>query len=171
MLYMYNSCSMPTRMSSTRSYLLPHEQEAIAREVDHIVEQLGKQTEAGKALGVSQAAVWKASKHRSVGPDVARKVERYVGATVDELVRKHRLEPPPQVAPMNELDLAIAYLDDLIGPEIARRVRARAGERKLRPYEWGRELLLEQEALLKEMHPTEQHPPGSTSYRKRHRSG
>lgn len=137
-------------MSSTRSYLLPHEQEAVAREIDALLPQHKKQTQVAKLLGISQAAVWKAKEHRVAGPDVTRKIERHVGASVDELVRKHGLTPPPPAAAMTPLDVAVAYLDDLIGPEAVRRVRARSAGREMRPYEWGRELLAEQDALIKD---------------------
>jgi hypothetical protein len=126
--------------------LLPHEQEAVAREIDVLL--VGRtQAELGRLLGgLSQAAISKAKKTRTLGRDVADRVCAFLGTTLDALLEKHGLYPPlpPGVHP---LEVAIAYHANFVGQEAIDRVRARARERVQVPRQWGKELVEEQQHL------------------------
>lgn len=153
-------------MPTDRSLLPTHEREAVAREIEALVQRLGSQEEAATALRVSQQAVSRATNHRRVGPALARAVTDYLHVTLAQLVERHGLRPERS---MSDLEIAIAYLEDVVAPEAVRRVRAHAGERKLRPMQWGELLIAEQQALTGST--GERAPasvlPASTTLRKR----
>jgi len=131
---------------TSRAMMPIYEREAVAREIENLVTTEKSQERVASLLNVSQQAVSRAVNHRAVGPHLARAVADYLGMSVNELVEKHRLTP--ESGPMSSFDIAVAYLEDTIGPEAIRRVKARIGGRQLRPMEWGRELIAEQQALL-----------------------
>lgn len=90
-----------------RSMLEKPQREAVAAAIDAIVEETGNQTKAGVALGVSQSAVYKATKLRQVGPLLLRQVLAHFRIDEDELMARYGKPEPPDERP--KLDASDPY--------------------------------------------------------------
>ena len=123
-------------VSQDRSLLPEEEREALAREIDLLVEKHGSQAAVGKLLACSQPAIGKAQKYRQIGPTIARALLVHLGLeSAAPLVKKHGLGSTERASAPNrtvELDARYPNLIEAIGIQKSRGKLSAAVEKSAR---------------------------------------
>lgn len=137
-------------MSSDRSVLTEVEQKVISAEIKELLKDTS-QVALGDQIKMSQSAI-SAAKRGVAGPRMAKAIERHLGLSLPELLKKHaNIEQEAADIP-KELEVAIAFIGDRVGQEAVRRVVGRAAGARRRPEEWYEELRHEGHVVLDELH-------------------